>query len=267
MGVVNVTTDSFSDGGHHPDADSAIRHALQLAEQGAAIIDVGGESTRPGAGRVDESTEQSRVLPVVEALAGRGVAVSVDTMRASTAAEAIRLGADIINDVSGGRADPGMLGVVAEAGVDFVLMHWRAHSSTMQQETVYADVVADVRDELLGQLAHARDAGIGEERIVLDPGLGFSKTWEQNWALLARLDAFTALGYRVLIGASRKRFLGELLDGRDPLGRDAATAAVTTWCALHGIWGVRTHEVAGQVDSIRVAERLNAAMSPPGGVG
>ncbi len=261
MGVVNVTADSFSDGGHHPDAESAIRHALRLAGQGAAVIDVGGESTRPGAGRIDEATEMARVLPVVEALVAEGLTVSVDTMRASTARAAIGLGAAIINDVSGGRADEDMLGLVAGAGVDFVLMHWRAHSSTMQQETDYVDVVGDVRSELLGQLAVARAAGVDPDRIILDPGLGFSKTWAQNWELLAGLDRFTALGHRVLVGASRKRFLGELLDGREPLGRDAATTAVSTWCALHGVWAVRTHEVADQADAVRVGERLAAAMS------
>lgn len=261
MGVVNVTTDSFSDGGHHPDADSAIRHALRLAGQGAAVIDVGGESTRPGAGRIDEATEMARVLPVVEALVDKGLTVSVDTMRASTAEAAIRLGASIINDVSGGRADEDMLGVVASAGVDFVLMHWRAHSSTMQEETDYVEVVGDVRAELLGQSALARNAGIDPDRIILDPGLGFSKTWEQNWELLAAIDRFTTLGHRVLVGASRKRFLGELLGGREPLGRDAATAAVSTWCAMNGVWAVRTHEVADQTDAVRVGERLATAMA------
>lgn len=259
MGVVNVTADSFSDGGHFFDRAAAVRHGLLLASQGAAIIDVGGESTRPGAARVSADEELERVIPVVSELVRAGVVVSVDTMRATTAAAAVAAGADLVNDVSGGGADPEMFEAVARAGVDYVLMHWRTHSLAMQQQTSYDDVVLDVAAEIGVRRDAAVAAGVDPERIILDPGLGFSKTWEQNWQLLANPEPFLRLGHRVLVGASRKRFLGELLDGREPAGRDAATAALSTWCALWGVWGVRTHEVASQLDQIRVAERLRSA--------
>lgn len=259
MGVVNVTTDSFSDGGRYVDTDAAVAHGLELAAQGAAIVDVGGESTRPGAQRVGPEDELARVLPVVRELVRHGVTVSVDTMRAHVAQAAIGAGAAIINDVSGGRADPDMLGVVAASEVDYVLMHWRSHSATMQSDSTYDDVLVDVTSELVTRRDAALRAGIPGARIVLDPGVGFSKTWDQNWDLLAGLEHFEALGHRVLVGVSRKRFLGELLDGREPLGRDAATAAISTWCALADVWAVRTHEVPSQLDAIRVGQRLRAA--------
>ncbi|GAB3816497.1 dihydropteroate synthase [Tessaracoccus terricola] len=259
MGVVNVTTDSFSDGGRYVDTDAAVEHGLELAAQGAAIVDVGGESTRPGAQRVAAGEELDRVVPVVRELVRHGIAVSVDTMRAAVAEAAIAAGAAVINDVSGGQADPDMLGVVAASDVDYVLMHWRSHSATMQAETSYDDVLADVVEELRRCRDAALRAGIGAGRIVLDPGVGFSKTWDQNWDLLAGLERFEELGHRILVGVSRKRFLGELLDGREPLGRDAATAAISTWCALTGVWAVRTHEVPSQLDAIRVGQRLRAA--------
>lgn len=259
MGIVNVTPDSFSDGGRYASSESAVAHGRLLAHQGAAIVDVGGESTRPGADRVPVEEEIGRVLPVVRALAADGIRVSVDTMRASTAAAAIEAGATVVNDVSGGRADGDLLAVVAGAGVDYVIMHWRAHSRTMQDEIHYDDVLADVVAELTASRDAALAAGIDGERIILDPGIGFSKTGEHNWALLAGLDRFRALGHRVLVGVSRKRFLGDALGGRPPQGRDAATAAVTTWCALQGVWGVRTHEVPAQLDAIAVAQRLRAA--------
>lgn len=265
MGVVNVTTDSFSDGGRYVDTDAAVAHGLELAAQGADIVDVGGESTRPGAQRVPVSHELDRVVPVVRELADRGIRVSVDTMRARVAEAAIAAGATTINDVSGGLADPGMLDVVAAGDVDYVLMHWRSHSATMQAETSYDDVLADVVAELVARRDAALAAGIPADRIVLDPGVGFSKTWDQNWDLLAGLERFQTLGHRVLVGVSRKRFLGELLGGRDPLGRDAATAAISTWCALADVWAVRTHEVPSQLDAIRVGQRLRAAHLSRGG--
>jgi len=260
MGVVNVTPDSFSDGGRWLDVDHAIAHGLDLVAAGADIVDVGGESTRPGAQRVDEDTELRRVLPVVEALARNGVVVSVDTMRASVAGRALGVGAAIVNDVSGGRADPEMIPVVAGTDAPVVLMHWRHHSAHMQEHTSYDDLVADVITELTEQVDTAVAAGIAAERIVIDPGLGFSKTGEQNWTILAHLDAFNALGHRVLVAASRKGFLGDLLavDGRPrPVDRrDDATAAITTLCAEAGIWAVRVHDAASSADAVRVVARL-----------
>ena len=256
MGVLNVTPDSFSDGGRHDDTEAAIAHGRLLASQGAEIVDVGGESTRPGAARVPEAEEMERVIPVIEALAARGITCSVDTMRASVAQAAVAAGARIVNDVSGGLADPDMLGAVADLGVDYVAMHWRGHSEVMQQHTDYTDVVTDVLAELAARRDAALAAGITAERIILDPGIGFAKTSEQNWQLLRGLDTFQAMGHRLLIGVSRKRFLGELLGDRPAADRDAATAAVTTWCAIHGIWAVRTHEVAAQRDAARVGQLL-----------
>ncbi|MGV8845027.1 dihydropteroate synthase [Tessaracoccus sp.] len=254
MGVVNTTPDSFSGG--HPSAEAAVHHGLELRAQGAAIVDVGGESTRPGAERVDAAEECRRVLPVISELACHGVHVSVDTMRASTARAAVEAGARTVNDVSGGLADPQMLAVVAETGVDYVVMHWRAHSRMMQAEAVYDDVVEEVMAELLVRRDAAVRAGVDSARIVLDPGIGFSKLSEHNWMLVRSIGRLNTLGHRVLVGVSRKRFLGDLLGGREPLGRDAATAAVSAWCAQHGIWGVRTHEVAMQRDAILVGSRL-----------
>lgn len=258
MGIVNVTPDSFSDGGRFLDPQLAVDHARRLLADGASIIDVGGESTRPGAARVTEADELERVIPVVRALAADGVAVSVDTMRAGVAQAAIDVGAALINDVSGGRADPDLLGVVARSRAELVVMHWRAHSSEMQGRAQYGDVVTEVLAELLEQRDAALEAGIPAERIILDPGLGFAKAWDHNWTLLRHLDRFAADGHRVLVGASRKAFLGELLGGREPRGRDAATAAVSFWCALHRVWAVRTHDVAAQADAVAVARRLLA---------
>jgi dihydropteroate synthase len=264
MGVVNVTPDSFSDGGRWLDAGTAVRHGLDLVAAGADLVDVGGESTRPGALRVDAGEERRRVLPVVQGLVAEGVTVSVDTMRADIAAESLAAGAAIVNDVSGGRADPQMMSVVAQAGAPVVLMHWREHSAHMQQHTRYDDLVPDVVRELGEQVDAAVAAGVPPERIVIDPGLGFSKTGEQNWTVLAHLEAFTALGHRVLVAASRKRFLGELLaddaGALRPLDdREAATAAVTTLCAEAGTWCVRVHEPAASADAVRVVARRAAA--------
>jgi len=256
MGILNVTPDSFSDGGEYLDAHVAVDHARAMLGDGASIVDIGGESTRPGAARVSAAEELDRVVPIVAQLAADGVVVSVDTMRASVAAAAIDAGARIVNDVSGGLADPAMFDVVAATGVDYVLMHWRGHSSVMSQAARYDDVVADVTAELLAQRDAALAAGVSGERIILDPGLGFAKTWDHNWTLLRQLDSFMGLGHRVLVGASRKAFLGELLGGREPIGRDGATAALSFWCGLHDVWAVRTHDVTGQADAISVARRL-----------
>lgn len=260
MAVVNVTPDSFSDGGKWLDAATAIRHGIELAADGADLIDVGGESTRPGASRIDQDEELRRVLPVIEGLVAEGIAVSVDTMRAAVARQALDAGAAIINDVSGGRADPAMGALAAETGSPFVLMHWREHSATMQNHTRYDDLVADICAELGVQVDSALAAGVKPEQIILDPGLGFSKTGAQNWTVLAHLDAFVAMGYPLLVAASRKRFLGELLaspDGLRPADqRDAATVAVSTLAAAAGAWCVRVHEASASADAVRVAARL-----------
>ncbi len=260
MGILNVTADSFSDGGRYLDAGAALAHGRALASAGADIVDVGGESTRPGAERVPVEVELGRVLPVVRTLASEGVAVSVDTMRAEVAAACVEAGASWVNDVSGGLADPDMLATVARLRAGYVAMHWRAHSTTMDAAAVYDDVVADVCAELAGRRDAALAAGIEPGRLVLDPGIGFAKTGEHNWKLLRRLDALEALGHPVLLGVSRKRFLGALLadaDGhRPPAGRDAATLALTVLAAQARVWGVRTHEVRAQRDAIAVVERM-----------
>ncbi|GAA1074310.1 MULTISPECIES: dihydropteroate synthase [Kitasatospora] len=258
MGVVNVTPDSFSDGGLWLDPAAAVAHGLRLTAQGADLIDVGGESTRPGAQRVTEEEELRRVVPVVRELAAAGAVVSVDTMRANVAAAAVEAGARLVNDVSGGLADPGMAEVVAATGAPFVVMHWRGQSADMDSLAVYDDVVADVTAELTARVAALLAAGVKEEQLVLDPGLGFAKTSEHNWALLGRLDALTALGRPVLVAASRKRFLGTLLANpetgelRPARQRDDATAAVSVLSARAGAWAVRVHDVAGTADAVRV---------------
>lgn len=265
MGVVNVTPDSFSDGGRWLDPEIAIAHGVHLLAQGADILDVGGESTRPGASRVSEEVELQRVLPVVAGLVRRGATVTIDTMRASVAARALDAGAWGVNDVSGGLADPAMAPLVAERGVTIVLSHWRGHATVMDELTGYSDVVADVRHELLQRVAAMLEAGVSEDRIILDPGLGFAKDGPANWQLLAHLDALVEIGYPVLVGASRKRFLGEVL-ARDgvaslPIYRDGATAALTALVADRGVWGVRVHDVAGSVDAVRVVAAMRAARS------
>lgn len=263
MGVVNVTPDSFSDGGQWFETDVAIAHGRTLLEQGADIVDVGGESTRPGAERVPETDELDRVIPVVEAMAARGARVSVDTMRAAVADAALAAGASLINDVSGGMADPEMPGVLAERGARYVLSHWRGHSDVMTGRARYTDVTAEVLAELSDRVAVLRAAGVHPDQIVLDPGLGFAKDAEHNWRLLADLDQLMALGYPVLIGASRKRFLGQILAeaGAEslPAFRDRATAAVSALAAAKGVWAVRVHDVAGSVDAIRVAQAWREA--------
>ncbi len=261
MGILNVTPDSFSDGGDFAEPVDAVQHGLAMLAEGADVIDIGGESTRPGAVRPTGEEELGRVLPVIGALAAAGAVVSIDTMRAEVARAAVAAGAGIVNDVSGGLADEGMLEAVAALGVGYIAMHWRGQSAAMADLAHYGDVVADVRAELALRVAAATRAGIGRDRLVIDPGLGFAKTPEHNWALLAQLEALTSLGLPVLIGASRKRFLGELLasgDGqsRPPKLRDDATVALTALLARRGVWGVRTHTVRAHRDAIAVAGRL-----------
>jgi dihydropteroate synthase len=263
MGVLNVTPDSFSDGGAFLDADAAVAHGIEMVRQGADLVDVGGESTRPGAGRVDEAEEHRRVIPVVRALTGEGVAVSVDTMRASTAEAALAAGACLVNDVSGGLADPEMARTVAQAGVPFVAMHWRGHSVDMGDRAIYDDVVAQVVSELQRRLDDLVANGMDRERVVVDPGLGFAKNAEHNWSLLADLAALRQLGRPLLVGASRKGFLGTLLaDGeqqRPADRRDDATTALTALIAMSGAWAVRVHAVAGSADAVRVVAALRAS--------
>ncbi len=245
MGVVNVTPDSFSDGGHYFDPDVAVAHGLQLVADGADIVDVGGESTRPGASRIEMDEELRRVVPVVRALVADGVRVSVDTMRAGTACAAVTAGATIVNDVSAGQADAAMAPLVAEAGVTYVAMHWRGHSDRMDSLAVYDDVARDVRDELAARLDTLIAAGVTRDQLVVDPGLGFAKTGAHNWEMLRRLDVLAALGLPILIGASRKRFLGTLLaDGAPVEARDLPTAVVSVLAAQAGAWCVRVHDVA-----------------------
>jgi dihydropteroate synthase len=258
MGVLNVTPDSFSDGGRYLALADAIAHGVAMRTRGADLVDVGGESTRPGATRVAAEVESQRVVPVVRALVAAGVPVSVDTMRATVAADALDAGASIVNDVSGGLADPDMARVLAERGAPWVLMHWRGHSREMNSLANYRDVVSDVRDELSARVDAALAAGVSAEALVLDPGLGFAKRAEHDWALLHGLDQLQKLGFPVLVGASRKRFLGRLLAGPDgtprpPDGREDATAAISTLAAAAGVWGVRTHDVGRSLDAVTVA--------------
>lgn len=264
MGILNVTADSFSDGGQFLDRDAAIARGLELQRIGVDIVDVGGESTRPGATRVDPKLEADRIAPVIEELVAAGIRVSVDTMRASVAAAAIEAGAGIVNDVSGGRADPDMASVVADAGVPWILMHWRSVSDYVHRGSAdhYDDVVRDVRDELLSQVDLALKAGVDSSSIILDPGLGFAKNADHNWALLRALPEFNATGFPVLVGASRKRFLGSLLsdpDGnpRPPGGRETATAVVSALAAREGAWGVRVHDAQASLDAIAVVDAWN----------
>jgi dihydropteroate synthase len=264
MGVLNVTPDSFSDGGCYADHDAAIAHGLEMHAAGADYVDVGGESTRPGAERVDAEEECRRVVPVVRDLVDAGARVSVDTTRADVAAAALEAGASLVNDVSGGLADEGMARLVAEAGVPWVLMHWRGHSREMYAAARYGDVVTEVCAELTARVEDVVAAGVAPEQLVLDPGIGFAKNAEHNWALLAGLDRLIGLGLPVLLGTSRKTFLGRLLAGTDGQirsaeGRDAATLATTVLAAEAGAWGVRVHDAAASVDAVRTVQAVRAA--------
>lgn len=259
MGVLNVTDDSFSDGGRYLDTGNAVAHGVALAAEGADIVDVGGESTRPGATRIDSQIETSRVIPVVKELVAEGLTVSIDTMHADVARAALQNGARIVNDVSGGRADPAMAPLLADAGVPWVLMHWRSVSAERPHAAPhYGDVVAEVRAELLASVDAAVAAGVDPAKLVIDPGLGFAKTAQHNWALLRALPQLVATGIPVLLGASRKRFLGTLLAGPDgsprpPAGRETATAVISVLAALYGAWGVRVHDVRATADALKVA--------------
>jgi dihydropteroate synthase len=263
MGVLNVTPDSFSDGGQFFDAVGAVDRGLRMADEGADIIDVGGESTRPDAQRVSCEEELRRVLPVVGGLAACGLTVSIDTMRARVAAAALDAGAQMVNDVSGGLADPAMVRVVAPSEVPYVAMHWRAHSSHMRRHAVYGDVVTDVVEELGRRLEALVDAGLGQDQIILDPGIGFAKTAEHSWTLLANLDALHVLARPILVGASRKSFLEPALDAADgqrsPAARGDATLAVSALAAAAGAYCLRVHAVRRTVDAVRTAAAWRAA--------
>ena len=263
MGILNVTPDSFSDGGKYHNLGDAIAHAVAMTTAGANIIDVGGESTRPGAERLRVEEEKARVLPIIRELVARDILVSIDTMNASTAAAAVELGAVLINDVSGGLADRGMREVVAESNVDYVAMHWRGHSDTMNSAAVYDDVVHTVRNELKYRIAELIITGVHPNRIILDPGLGFAKNAKHNWQLLGRLRELETLGHRVLIGASRKSFLSPFAPDFTPASeRDPATATISALAAESGAWGVRVHDVAGTLDALKVWEAWNAGRAP-----
>ncbi|WP_411734532.1 dihydropteroate synthase [Paeniglutamicibacter sp.] len=266
MGILNINEDSFSDGGKYLNTDDAISHGLRMYYGGADIIDVGGESTRPGAVAVDPLEEQKRILPVIKALAKAGAIISVDTMHTSTARAALEAGAHIINDVSGLTHEPDMPALMAETGAPYVLMHRRGDAATMVTEANYTDVVSEVIEEMLALRERFVAAGVKPEALILDPGLGFAKDHEHNWELLNALERFTALGHRVLVGTSRKRFLGALLtvDGKPaaPTERDAATAATSALAAANGAWGVRVHDVPSSLDAIKVARAWSAARVP-----
>ncbi|CAB4600437.1 MAG: dihydropteroate synthase [Actinobacteria bacterium] len=257
MGILNVTPDSFADGGMHNSLPAAINRAQEMISEGVDIIDVGGESTRPGAARITEAEELLRTIPVIEAIAKSfpEVTISIDTTRANVALKALNAGAKIINDVSGGLADPKMAEVVANSGVKYVVMHWRGSSESMQSKAIYKDVNSEVIAELLGRVDSLKFSGVLESQIILDPGLGFAKLPEHNWEIIQNLEMFTNLGFPILIGASRKRFLGEELS---PIEREAASIAITSLCAKNKIWGVRTHSVKGHKIAIDIVDKSNS---------
>ncbi|MEI7659339.1 MAG: dihydropteroate synthase [Actinomycetes bacterium] len=239
MGILNVTPDSFADGGRHNNLDAAVKRGLEMLSEGVDIVDIGGESTKPEVERVSEVEELARVIPVITELAKHGARMSIDTMRASTARAAIAAGAAIINDVSGGLADPEMLPTAGALGVPYIAMHWRGHSKDMNSRAVYDDVVKDVISELQERISAALDAGISKDHLIIDPGIGFAKDAHHNWEIIDSIEDFVAMGYPVLIGASRKRFLG----GDNPDSREAATIELTKRLSTSGIWGVRVHSV------------------------
>jgi len=253
MGILNVTPDSFADGGRHFSIDDAIAHANQMVAEGVDIIDIGGESTRPGAQRVTPEEEAQRVMPVLEEVVNLGIPISVDTMRAHLAEQAIARGARYINDVSGGLADSEMARVIAESGVKYIAMHWRAHSAEMMNHAQYEDVVSDVKGELQSRVDSLQKLGVLPEQLIIDPGIGFSKEAAQNWELLRGLDQLAELGFPILVGASRKRFLGEHLK---PEEREDASIAVTSFCAAQGVWAVRTHSVRAHKAAIAQVAKL-----------
>lgn len=256
MGILNVTPDSFADGGRFASFDTALERGLEMLEEGVDIIDVGGESTRPGSHPVANAEELHRVLPVVQALAARGAVISIDTKRADTAREAVRAGAQIVNDVSAGLSDPEMLTVVASLGCPYIAMHTRGESSDMQLRAVYSDVVKEVASELRERAGACLAAGILPENLILDPGIGFAKESEHNWAILNNLEEFLAIGFPILVGASRKRFLGKLVGAEKTDERESATIALTALLAKKGIWGVRVHSVKPHRDAIAVARSM-----------
>ena len=277
MGVLNVTPDSFSDGGEFNSVESAVRQAEKLVVEGANILDIGGESTRPGAERISEAEEQARVIDVIEAIVAtewfqqnaqaNGLHISIDTMNAGTAQAAVAAGAKIINDVSGGLADRAMLKAVAESGATYVLSHWRGFSNKMDTLNEYQNIAKDVAAELAEQVAVAVASGVKREKIVIDPGLGFAKDMQQNWKLVARLDELEKLGLPILVGASRKRFIAGALDEEDPNSvsnerRDLATAVLTALLLQRKLWGVRVHNVAATRDAISIVSTLHDAKAP-----
>jgi dihydropteroate synthase len=251
MGILNVTPDSFADGGRHFATDLALKRADEMISEGVEIIDVGGESTKPGADRITQAEEVARVIPVIKELVKKDTPISIDTTRASVAEQAIKLGVSYVNDVSGGLADPEMYKLIAKhPKVQYIIMHWRAHSKTMQDHAIYKDVVKEVKEELEERIEDAIKAGVNPDQIIIDPGLGFAKLPEHNWELLRNIDRIALLGYPILIGASRKRFLGELTGSSNPDDREAASIAVTAMVAKQGVWGVRTHSVKPHRDAI-----------------
>ena len=257
MGILNVTPDSFADGGRHFDFEAAINRAKEMISEGVDIIDVGGESTRPGADRVTEETERDRVIPVITELAELGVTLSIDTTRANIAQAAIGAGATIVNDVSGGLADPKMAALIASnPAVQYVVMHWRGHSKDMQKAAEYQNVVSEVKEELDNRVIALTKLGVLPEQIVLDPGIGFAKSSAHNWELLKNIDRLNLLGFPILVGASRKRFLGDLISAEVADDRESASIALTTYLAKAGIWGVRTHSVKPHRDAIAVVEEM-----------
>ena len=257
MGILNVTPDSFADGGRHFSLADAVNRAKVMVEEGVDIIDVGGESTRPGSLRVSAEEELARVIPVIDAIKNLGVTISIDTTRAEIARDAISKGATIVNDISGGLQDPGIARVVAShPEVQYIAMHWRGESKDMQSRAIYKDVVSDVRSELEERVESLIKAGVLPEQLILDPGIGFAKTSEHNWELLRNIERIQLLGYPVMVGVSRKKFLGELVGASDPDQRDSATLAITTEMARKGVWAVRTHSVKPHVEAIKVVGEL-----------
>ena len=258
MGILNVTPDSFADGGRHFDFESAIKRAKEMISQGVDIIDVGGESTRPGADRVTEEIERDRVIPVITELVELGVTLSIDTTRANIAQAAISAGVSIVNDVSGGLADPKMAALIASnPNIQYVVMHWRGHSKDMQKAAEYKNVVGEVKDELDERVIALTKSGVLPEQIILDPGIGFAKSSAHNWELLKNIDRLNLLGFPLLVGASRKRFLGDLLSAPEADDRESASIALTTYLAKSGVWGVRTHSVKPHLDAIAVVEEMH----------